>query len=301
MTNATTDTDLVQACADLDRVGYCVVPDVIESDATAEIGERVLAQAAGERAAALDFEYPAEAEGDHVNQWVYQLLNKGEVFRTLPLHPVVRNLATHVLGADHLLSTIDSHITYPNNKAMPLHADQWWMPQPVAPGETQVRQGDINRTNGPTGGPEPAHHPITGPLILNVMWMITDFTVTNGATRVVPRSHLSGSVPAPGESYDEVQVVGSAGSILAWDGRTWHGSGLNTSDGPRIGVTTYFSGPMIRGLGNLVYGTPTDVREQLSDELLRLIGFEPWNSYGMTDDPNCQIVRHGDLTAGELP
>jgi ectoine hydroxylase-related dioxygenase (phytanoyl-CoA dioxygenase family) len=129
---------------------------------------------------------------------------------------------------------------------------------------------------------------------------MTDFTVSNGATRVVPRSHLSGNIPTAGESYDELQVEGTAGSILAWDGRTWHGSGLNTSDGARVGVTTYFAGPMIRQLGNLVYGTRGEVRSELPDELLALIGFKPFNSYGMTDDPGNDLIRHGDDTAGIL-
>lgn len=292
--------ELTRACADLDELGFCLVPNVIERSMADEIRNRVLAQAAGERQAALDFEYPSEADGDEVNQWVYQLLNKGEVFQALPVHPVARALATHVLGKEHLLSTVDSHITYPNNKAMPLHADQWWMPQPVVPGEPLVRAGDIDRANGPKGSPAQADHPITGPLVLNIMWMMTDFTVNNGATRVVPRSHLSGNVPTPGESYNEVQVEGSAGSILAWDGRTWHGSGLNTSAGARVGVTTYFAGPMIRQLGNLVYGTHTSVRGELSGELQALMGFKPFNSYGMTDDPGNGLIRHGDETAGIL-
>lgn len=292
--------DLNQACDDLDSFGYCVVPDVLDAGTATEVCEQVLAQAAGERAAALDFGYPSEVDDDDGNQWVYQLLNKGETFRALPVHPVARALASHVLGKQHLLSTIDCHITYPNNKATPLHADQWWMPQPVRPGEPMVRQGDIDRTNGPKGSPEPADRPINGPLVLNIMWMMTDFTMANGATRVVPRSHLSGNVPTPGEIYSEVQVEGSAGSILAWDGRTWHAPGLNTSEEPRVGVITYFSGPMIRTLGNLVYGTQTSVRHQLPDELLALIGFKPFNSYGMTDDPGDNLIRHGDETAGIL-
>lgn len=276
-----------------------MIPDVLDEALVNEARGRVLAQAKAERAAALDFEYPADA-ADDVNQWVYQLLNKGEVFRQLPVHPVAATLATHLLGADYLLSTLDSHVTYPNNKPMSLHADQWWMPPPMTPGQNYVRQGDITRTSGPKGRPDPATHPITGPLILNIMWMMTDFTATNGATRLVPGSHLSGCIPTADETYDEVVAEGPAGSIVAWDGRTWHGSGLNTSDGARVGVTTYFSGPMIRSLGNQVYGTRRDVLAELDPALRRLIGLMPWNSYGMTDDPDAEFIRAGDDTAPEM-
>ena len=292
--------DVAAACSDLSEFGYCIVEDALPAEKAAEVSERVLDQAAAERARSLDYAYPAEAEGDDVNQWVYQLINKGTVLHQLPEHDVARQLATHVLGKDHLLSSFDSHITYPGNLAMPLHADQWWMPEPMIPGEDYERQGNITREGARTGSHEPAKHAINGPFALNVMWMITDFTVANGATRVVPRSHLSGKVPDASVAQPEVQMEGKAGSILAWDARTWHGAGLNTSTEPRVGITTYFCGPMIRQLTNMVYGTRTDVREAATDEFLDLLGFKPWSTYGMTDDPSCAVAKPGDETAAEM-
>jgi len=288
------------ACRDLSEFGYCVVEDALSTAEAAAVSGRVLDQAAAERSSALDYTYPAEAEGDDVNQWVYQLINKGSVLHRLPEHDIARQLATHVLGRDHLLSSFDSHITYPGNLAMPLHADQWWMPSPMIPGDDYERQGNITRAGARTGFHEPATHAINGPFALNVMWMITDFTVANGATRVVPMSHLSGNVPDATLQHPEVQIEGRAGSILAWDARTWHGAGLNTSTEPRVGVTTYFCGPMIRQLTNMVYGTRTEVRDVATDEFLALLGFKPWSSYGMTDDPSCAVVKPGDDTAAEM-
>lgn len=292
--------DTAAACRDLSEFGYCIVDGVLSRDKAAAVGQRVLDQAAAERASKLDHAYPAEAEGDDVNQWVYQLINKGTMLHELPEHGTARQLATHVLGRDHLLSSFDSHITYPGNLAMPLHADQWWMPAPMIPGDDYERQGNITRAGARTGGHEPATTAINGPFALNVMWMITDFTIENGATRVVPRSHLSGNVPDATLDHPEVQIEGTAGSILAWDARTWHGAGLNTSDAPRVGVTTYYCGPMIRQLTNMVYGTRTEVRQQATDDFLALLGFKPWSSYGMTDDPSCAVAQPGDETAAEL-
>ena len=294
------DDVLQQARKDLDEQGFCIVPDVLDADAVGEVQERLLRQAEAERAAALDHEYPAEAPGDDINQWVYQLVNKGEVLRQLPVHPTAAALASHVLGREYLLSSMDAHITYPGNLLMPLHADQWWMPPPQVRVGDYVRQGDITRGGGPIGDPTPSTEPITGPLIINVMWMITDFTVENGATRFVPGSHLSGRRPDPNRSYDEVVGEGSAGSIVAWDGRTWHGAGLNVTDAPRAGLTTYFCGPMVRQLSNGVYGLRSELRDEVSDELLALLGFKPFSSYGMTDDPSDAFVRQGDDTAGMM-
>ena len=293
-------TDPAAACADLDRAGYCVLTGVLTSDAASRLAERVLEQAAAERAAALDHAYPAEAEGDDVNQWVYALMNKGDELWDLPTHPVASRLATHVLGRDHLLSSFDAHITHPGNLEMPLHTDQWWMPPPQLPGETHVRQGDIGRASAPTGPPTPADHPITGALIVNLMWTLTDFTIENGATRLVPGSHLSGVSPAPGVEVEAHRVEAPAGSIVAWDGRTWHAAGQNTSTGSRVGVTTYFCGPMIRQLTNGVWGLRSEVRDRRSSDDLALLGHRPWSSYGMTDDPDADVAAAGDDTAGVM-
>jgi len=292
--------DLSEMRQDLDAHGYCIAKDVLDPDTVAAVAERLSAQAAGERAAELDHPFPAEAEGDHINQWVYLLQNKGDVFHQLALHPTARALASHVLGADHNLSAMDSHITYPGNKPMPLHTDQWWMPQPALPGERHNRQGDLIRGEGPFGEPTTADRAISPPMVLNFMWMITDFTVTNGGTRVVPGSHLSGVQPTGEPRADEVQPEGTAGSALVWEGRTWHGSGVNTSDGPRLGLTTFFCAPVVRALTNMTYATRPEVLEELDDEMKRLLGFAPWNGYGATDEPNAEFVRPAIETVGEL-
>ncbi len=77
------------------------------------------------------------------------------------------------------------------------------------------------------------------PWMINSMWMMTDFTVDNGATVVVPFSHrtrqrqtqldISQSHPVP--------ICGQRGSVLLWQGATWHGQGANTSqDKHRMGL-----------------------------------------------------------------
>lgn len=293
-------TDLATLRADLDTWGYCLAKDLLDEDLVAAIRQRLSDQAAGERAAALDYRFPADAEGDDVNQWVYLLHNKGTLFHQLALHPVARALAAHVLGADHQLSAIDAHITFPDNKAMPLHTDQWWMPQPRMPGERHNRQGDLVRGGGPFGEPAPSTTAISPPMVLNFMWMISDFTVENGATRVVPGSHLSGVQPTGEPRSDEVQPEGTAGSAIVWDGRMWHGSGINTSTGPRLGLTTFFCGPVVRALTNMTYATRPEVFEGLDGDMKRLLGFAPWNGYGATDDPLADFARPGVETAGEL-
>lgn len=294
------EVDIKQACHELRANGFTVIDNVLDAATTTAIRDRVLSQARAERAAKLDYVYQADAEGDFVNQWVYQLINKGEVLRQLPTHPVAAALVTSLLGAEYLLSSFDAHITYKGNMTMPLHADQWWMPPPQVPGQEFVRQGDISRNQVTTGDPTPSTEPITGPLVTNVMWMITEFTVDNGATRFVAKSHLSGQTPNADRTYDEVVAEGAAGSVVAWDGRTWHAAGLNVTDQPRVGITSYFCGPMVRQLTNLTYGLHSKVKAELDDDYLALLGFKPFSGYGMTDHPSCDVASSGDETAGVL-
>lgn len=69
--------------------------------------------------------------------------------------------------------------------------------------------------------------------------MVDDFRPDNGATRFVPSSHRWPR--APGDSMTDVvaehdrQVLarGSAGSLLVFNGSTWHGHTANESSEPR--------------------------------------------------------------------
>ena len=72
--------------------------------------------------------------------------------------------------------------------------------------------------------------------------MLDDFTAENGATRVVPRSHLitrpiSKSLGQPLAHHpDELIAVGRVGSVLMLNGYTWHSGRRNDSNGPRRSV-----------------------------------------------------------------
>tara|TARA_Y100001934_G_scaffold252712_1_gene317027 strand:+ start:6950 stop:7879 length:930 start_codon:yes stop_codon:yes gene_type:complete len=285
---------------DLDQHGYCLVADALSAEQLDKIRERLAEQALAERQLDLNTRYQAEAEGDDVNQWIYNLINKGEEFWTLPRHATVQALARHVLGQEMLLSSFDAHITYPNNKQMPMHTDQWWMPQPALPTEQHWRVGDMGRQSPEIGDPVPASRPIAPPMVVNVMWMLNEFTADNGATRIVPGSHLSGLQPDPERDYDPVVVAAPAGTALLWEGRTWHAAGLNVGNTARYGAVTLFAVPIVRQLTNFTYGTRPEVRPELPDDLLDLMGFQPWEGYGLTDDSNAAIARPGTEVPGRL-
>ena len=76
-------------------------------------------------------------------------------------------------------------------------------------------------------------------MVMTAIWMLDDFTIENGATRVVPGSHkimapLAKSLAQPLAHHErEVVITGRAGSVLIFNGHLWHSGRKNDSRGPR--------------------------------------------------------------------
>ena len=155
------------------------------------------------------------AEGGYIK--LEGALNRIPDLAPLCMNPLVLAIAERMLGEDFYLA---------NNVAM------MWC-RPGAP------RGGLH-ADWPLGGvskPWPVW-----PLLLQTMWMLTDFTAENGATHVVPGSHLAGRQPHPEMRYShEMPAVGKKGSVLIWHGALWHGNGENTtSDRHRMGANAAY-------------------------------------------------------------
>ena len=277
--------DLRQAIRDVDAHGYCLIEQALPETVVDAVRSRINQQAQAEREQGYHRLSQVQDPGG-INQWVYLLINKGEIFQKLLMHPIITGVVEHLLGAEHVLSDFAAHVVRPGNTALPLHIDQWWMPQPLLPGEDYVRVGATDRTRIAAGKPVRSSQPINPPCVVNAFWMISDFTEENGATRVVPGSHYSGQQPdhqVP-HSVDTVALTGTAGTVAVWEGRTWHAAGQNHTNAARYGVTSYYSGPQFRSLTNYTLGTQPDILNNASPELKKLLGFKVWNEYGRTGE-----------------
>ena len=275
--------DVEQAKRDITEFGYCIIREAITAERAAEVRQRLAEQAQAEREQGL--KRLSQVQDDQgINQWIPTLINKGAVLVELLANPLVVPVAEHLLGPEPLLSDFAAHLVHPGASSLPLHIDQWWMPQPRRPGEHYVQVGAIDRSNIAPGDPAPTDQPINPPCVVNAFWMISDFTDANGGTRIVPRSHLSGAQPdtrVP-HSVETISIAGSAGSAVVWDGRTWHAAGANTGNDTRYGITMYFGGPQFRSLTNHTLATHREIVAGASPELRTLLGFKSWNEYGRT-------------------
>lgn len=107
---------------------------------------------------------------------------------------------------------------------------------------------------------------------LNTIWAITDFTKENGATRVVPGSHLweDGRQASEDEiTYAEMK----AGSVILYTGSVIHSGGANVSDGDRIGINITYSLGWLRQEENQYLSCPPEIAATLPEEMQRLIGY----------------------------
>lgn len=294
--------DTAQLKADMDRWGYCLIAEALPPDHIVVIRERLEEQAEAEA------QLLADAFSDHVNapdsnnQWVSMLINKGEVFHEAIDHPMVRPVLEHVLGPDYILSETSAHLTRPDNPAMALHTDQWWMPPPVMPGERDRPAGEITRATARQGPLRKADHLIAAPMVTQTMLFVSDFTEENGATRLVPGSHMTGAQPDQSVPHvvPSIAAEGPAGTIAVWEGRTWHSAGPNTSNEIRYGMPTLYAAPQMRTLKNFTLGTKAEVLAKASPRMKQLLGFKIWSGYGASGDRGATWARPGDETPGEL-
>ena len=283
----------------LDEFGFCLIADALDSVTLERMQKRLFEQAEMERQL---HQHKNPANMDPVNQWVGMLLNKGEVFMELIHNELCMQLLEHMIGENFLVSCVDAQIQHPGAGDMPLHTDQWWMPNPVDPNAVRTQPGLNYRGMNGSGNPSKPDHTIYNIAEANIMWMVTDFNADNGATRVVPGSHVSGrqpdsSVPHPVQT---VAAEGPAGTAIAFDGRIWHAGAANTSDQSRYGITTSGCGPQFRTIENYTRGMRPEVFERCDTKTLQRLGFQSWSGYGHTGNPEEEVASAGEQSMGEL-
>ena len=112
------------------------------------------------------------------------------------------------------------------------------------------------------------------PLIIVVLWMLEDFTIENGATRIVPGSHKFDSYAEDNKIYDnEIIIQGKKGSALVYDASLWHGGGENTTTKTRWGVVLGYGRWFIKPSFDLLANTPLEIYDNLTDTQKALLGF----------------------------
>ena len=109
---------------------------------------------------------------------------------------------------------------------------------------------------------------------VSVMWALEDFTVDNGATAVVPRSHRWAKAHrTPGEDDEVVHATMPKGSALFYLGSVYHGGGANRSDKSRAGLINTYSLGWLRQEVNQYLSIPREVVAGLPERVQKLVGY----------------------------
>lgn len=238
-----------------DRRGYLIFERVLSPDTVTAIRAALAPHLARDLKGRNDF------EGERTNR-VYALMAKSPVFAELAIHPLALAFAEAELGQSCLLSALLAINLHPGETVQPWHTDD---------GNAKIPR------------PRPA-------LGISTFWAIDDTTEQNGATEIIPGSHLwdderiagastpadftrAGANRASGDRTDSVKLVMPSGSLAITKGTLWHRGGANRSDRPRLIITPQYCAGWMRQLENMALAIPADIAQKLPERARELIGY----------------------------
>ena len=120
----------------------------------------------------------------------------------------------------------------------------------------------------------PFKHPTPQNSHITTLCALTDFTAENGATRVVPGSHLWDDERRPTEE-EAVPAIMPKGSLYVMLGATYHGGGANTTESEwRVGMFSSYILGWLRQEQNFYLTVPPEIARKLPEKVARLIGYQ---------------------------
>ena len=267
--------DLEQAKNHLDKYGVCIIKDVFSEEEVDVMDKRLKEQFAGEEKYNLGSKFRGD-EGlgiksrneEKVSRLVWNLINKGECFIPLIDHPKIFPLINHIIGDKVILCSMGAHMNGSGNERMVLHQDQW----PLVP------------------------HPLDFPVMANTMVLVTDNSPENGGTRLIPGSHKWPKIDykiANSSKYQEMakSITAPKGSVIVWEGRVWHGNGLNRSGAVRSNISIAYLQSWIRPQENSQYSVREEVIKKLTEKQKAVLGFVPFGSLGGHDGSSVSAAK----------
>ncbi len=192
----------------LETNGYAVIPDALDAAQVAALKAELEAAIAADNAV---FDREEALTGTaHPDRWmVHNAMLRGRQLARMLDHPLMQAYFAHILGDRCILysyqtSSLPARGTNYSNR---IHVD---CPR-LIPGY---------------------------PTNFGALFPLDDLTAENGATYVLPGSHVLAETPAA-EDFDRgaKRVFCKAGSMLLLNSRLWHRGGVNTTDKARHMLT----------------------------------------------------------------
>lgn len=249
---------LRSARAEFDREGFVVFEGVMDAEMTARVRAALAPHLAADRRGRNDF------EGVRTRR-VYALLAKDPVFAEIAAHPLALHFAEAELGPNCLLASALAIDLGPGESVQPWHTDDGYITVPP---------------------PRPAYG-------VSTFWAVDATTSENGATQVIPGSHLWGedgkrvdldargffdasdpdpdADPAP--HPDMVHLELPAGAVAVTKGNLWHRGGANRTDANRLILTPQYCASWARPLESMLLAVPPEIVAGYPPRVQELLGY----------------------------
>ena len=194
------------AASELQERGFVIVPGPVPPDRMERLAsayDAVMASATGD-----------DLKVGSTTTRVSDFVNRGVEFDDLYIFPPLLEACRHVIDGPFRLSSLLGRTLRANQPPQDLHVD--------------VRCDSVDWP------------------LLGFILMVDEFRTDNGATRFVPGSHLWPGPPEDSVSDrranhdDQALACGEAGSLLLFNGSTWHGHAANTTSRPRRSLQGFF-------------------------------------------------------------
>lgn len=254
----------IEECrADLCSWGYCLIEEALSPSQTGSMKRRLEDQAKGERLAGIaSWMGTAPVPGNSLSntQFLHSLINKGAQFIQCVEHDpagvqaglLIEQLLNETLGSQFLMSSFIAIISNYGNMPQGLHQDQSTAPFQDA----------------------------AAPYTCNTMYIMDDMDERNGGTLVVPGSHQLLSEAGSGRPVTEplppaINLAAPSGTVMIFDGRLLHGTGVNKSNDSRTILVMNSIRPFMRQQELHMMSAATEVLTNASSKLLYRLGARP--------------------------
>ncbi|KAH8591270.1 phytanoyl-CoA-dioxygenase-like protein [Bisporella sp. PMI_857] len=234
--------------------GYVILPNIYTREqvdmANAELARLETLQSAGPAAQGGRNSF----EGLNTKR-IYALVDKSTAFYDFPIHDTVWKLNEYFLQPHFLMTSYHSVVIEPGEKEQLIHTDDGLIPLPRP-------------------------RPLMG---IGTMVALDDFTAENGATTLIPGSHLWDDERKPTRE-EMVKAIMPAGSMVYFLNTVWHSGGANIQNTRRRSLTVQYCQPWIRATENMTIsmGWDNDL-DQVPKRLLSLMGFSTHEFMGHID------------------
>ncbi|MEQ1865426.1 MAG: phytanoyl-CoA dioxygenase family protein [Micropepsaceae bacterium] len=199
-------------------------------------------------------------------QRVYNILAKTRIFDDLIDHPRLLAVLDRIFEPNYLLSQAQIINILPGEQGQPLHHDDGFYKIPR---------------------PRPA-------LGVAAIWALDDFTAENGATDIIPQSHLWADTTQATRDQ-AIPCVMPEGSAVIFLGTLIHGGGANRAAHGRLAFTNQYCAPWLRTQENFFLEVPRETVRTLRPTIQSLLGYSVHPPFmGMVDSMHPKRVLSDD-------